>query len=513
MSGADLEYQRMLAQAGVSIHLAQGYDAARLEQIIDILTVSGGGGGGDGSGRGINSISLTSSVDGVDTYTIYMSSPPNYTFTVTNGTDGTDGTSAANIVSLERTAGDGSPGTNDTWTFTYSDDAEYAFTVHNGADGVDAPTIVSLERTDGDGSQGTTDTWTFTYSDASTYDFTVYNGSDVSATSIRDFADWDDSVPTAEGYMPEYDIDDEKYVDKDPREKLAGVDGAQRLDPTNWPQFMPLMVALPEGSEVPAPLLAFVEGGYTAWVYDIDAPPSVTPVFRGKANSPGSSDHYVIQTTADILEDQIIAIALMCSAETTGTHLPPVVYDPPDPATGAWDIIATVDTMRSGSVQGDLMLVKCTTMIPEGTDINIDTDIVRIQKAGGLAWLPGVVFDDADPLWPPLDQAQESSGANSLVLDLAIPAVDTTTQDNIVGLALFCNNYGSGAVTRPINGTDGWLDLFDDLSTNASGGRYFRFCYKLFTAAGNHTASGRVNASDGNSGAWCGLSAFVKVAE
>lgn len=39
------------------------------------------------------------------------------------------------IVSIERTFGDGSPGTTDTYTITYSDDTTSAFGVHQGADG------------------------------------------------------------------------------------------------------------------------------------------------------------------------------------------------------------------------------------------------------------------------------------------------------------------------------------------------------------------------------------------
>jgi len=50
MSGADLEYQRMLAQAGLEADEAVGLDGARLEQLGDIRAVTdppSSGGGGD----------------------------------------------------------------------------------------------------------------------------------------------------------------------------------------------------------------------------------------------------------------------------------------------------------------------------------------------------------------------------------------------------------------------------------------------------------------------------------
>ena len=44
-------------------------------------------------------------------------------------------TSATSIVNIERTSGDGSSGSTDTYTITLDDDSQYTFTVYNGADG------------------------------------------------------------------------------------------------------------------------------------------------------------------------------------------------------------------------------------------------------------------------------------------------------------------------------------------------------------------------------------------
>jgi hypothetical protein len=145
------------------------------------------------------------------------------------------------IASIERTSGDGSAGTTDTYTITYQDDSTDTFTVYNGADGAtgaagadgadgaaatitigtvttgapgssatvtnvgtenaavldfsipqgakgdkgdkgdtgaDGLGITSITRTVGDGSPGTTDTYTITYTDETTDEFTVYNGAD-----------------------------------------------------------------------------------------------------------------------------------------------------------------------------------------------------------------------------------------------------------------------------------------------------------------------------------------------
>lgn len=51
------------------------------------------------------------------------------------GTDGSDGAPGIGIDSITRTSGDGSPGTTDTYTITYTDASTSTFDVYNGADG------------------------------------------------------------------------------------------------------------------------------------------------------------------------------------------------------------------------------------------------------------------------------------------------------------------------------------------------------------------------------------------
>ena len=87
--------------------------------------------------------------------------------------EGPQGPQGNSIETVVRTTGDGSPGTTDIYTITYTDTSTSTFNVYNGEDGIGLSSIV---RTGGDGSEGTTDTYTITYSDSSTSTFNVTNG-------------------------------------------------------------------------------------------------------------------------------------------------------------------------------------------------------------------------------------------------------------------------------------------------------------------------------------------------
>ncbi len=59
-----------------------------------------------------------------------------YAGTLTEWLASLAGVDGRGIVSAERTEGDGTPGTTDIYTVTYTDEATSTFTVYNGADGV-----------------------------------------------------------------------------------------------------------------------------------------------------------------------------------------------------------------------------------------------------------------------------------------------------------------------------------------------------------------------------------------
>jgi len=80
------------------------------------------------------------------------------------------GADGRGIVSVNRTAGNGAPGTTDTYTITYTDNTTSIFYIYNGVDGVG---IVSIDKTS---TQGLTDIYTIGLSDNSSHTFTVHNG-------------------------------------------------------------------------------------------------------------------------------------------------------------------------------------------------------------------------------------------------------------------------------------------------------------------------------------------------
>jgi hypothetical protein len=131
--------------------------------------------GAAGGGKSIVSVTLTSSVGLVDTYTITYTDATTSTFQVTNGKDGedgTDGTDGRGIISIAKTA---SNGLIDTYTITYTDRTTSTYQVTNGANGADGKGIVSITKT---GTSGLVDTYTITYTDGTTSTYQVTNGED-----------------------------------------------------------------------------------------------------------------------------------------------------------------------------------------------------------------------------------------------------------------------------------------------------------------------------------------------
>jgi hypothetical protein len=100
------------------------------------------------------------------------------------------------IESIHRTSGDGSAGTSDIHTITFTDGNQSAFEVThgingvdgvdgqdgingaNGSDGTDGIGIQSVSRTSGDGSEGTIDVYAMTMTNGTITEFSVWNGTD-----------------------------------------------------------------------------------------------------------------------------------------------------------------------------------------------------------------------------------------------------------------------------------------------------------------------------------------------
>ncbi len=131
--------------------------------------------GAAGGGKSIVSVTLTSSVGLVDTYTITYTDATTSTFQVTNGKDGedgTDGTDGRGIISITKTA---SHGLIDTYTIAYTDRTTSTYQVTNGANGAAGRGISSIAKT---GTSGLVDTYTITYTDGTTSTYQVTNGED-----------------------------------------------------------------------------------------------------------------------------------------------------------------------------------------------------------------------------------------------------------------------------------------------------------------------------------------------
>lgn len=139
-------------------------------------------------GVGIASITLTSSVGLVDTYTITYTDSTTSTFTVTNGAQGPTGNGISTIALTS------SVGLTDTYTITFTDGTTTTFTVTNGAQGSTGPAgngISSITKT---GTSGNVDTYTISYTNGTTSTFTVTNGTGnltrVNFTTISDITNY-----------------------------------------------------------------------------------------------------------------------------------------------------------------------------------------------------------------------------------------------------------------------------------------------------------------------------------
>ena len=118
------------------------------------------------------------------------------------GPQGPQGPVGASVSTVVRTTGDGSAGTTDVYTITYSDATTSTFSVYNGGNGMPG-TINHIKRTVGTGAAGTTDTYTAYADSAETQllgTFNVYNGYDGVASTIGTLVDVDlTTVPVEDG--------------------------------------------------------------------------------------------------------------------------------------------------------------------------------------------------------------------------------------------------------------------------------------------------------------------------
>ena len=127
---------------------------------------------------------------------------------------GAKGEKGVGIAQIARTAGDGSAGSVDTYTITYTDGTSTTYQVKNGADGRNGQDgkqgpqgeqgvgIASIARTAGDGSAGSVDTYTITFTNGTSTTYQVTNGRDGSngqdGAPGRDAPTYDQSLNTTD---------------------------------------------------------------------------------------------------------------------------------------------------------------------------------------------------------------------------------------------------------------------------------------------------------------------------
>jgi hypothetical protein len=124
------------------------------------------------TGVGITSVEqiITSNEDGgTNLIKVTLSNGTSSQFPIKNGNKGSKGDDGHTPVITA------DPTTDGTWIAVDGEDVCF---IPNGGDGADGVGIYSIVRTSGDGSAGTTDIYTITFTNSLTSTFTVYNGKD-----------------------------------------------------------------------------------------------------------------------------------------------------------------------------------------------------------------------------------------------------------------------------------------------------------------------------------------------
>lgn len=169
------------------------------------------GSGTGADGRGIVSIIKTegnSAPGTMDTYTITYTDYTTSTFTVYNGKDGKDGIGQDGFspVAVVSETSEGA-----VVEITDKNGTTNAFIKH-GKDGDDGRGIISIEKIAGNGAPGTQDTYQINYSDGSNFAFQIYNGKD---GSVADYEQREpqvfqvtsiESLPTSNVYIGDFGI-------------------------------------------------------------------------------------------------------------------------------------------------------------------------------------------------------------------------------------------------------------------------------------------------------------------
>jgi hypothetical protein len=303
----------------------------------------------------------------------------------------------------------------------------------------------------------------------------------------------------ADGEVPAYDADANKYTPVDLTDLYAPVDSNGRIAEGAWQKYFLPSVVVNEGDPAPAD---FPTGGI---VYERPAPVSLVPTFAGSGFATGASaSTLAVNTTAAFNVNDWIAVAVVVDASTTPVA-PPTTITSITPATGAWTANAGPTTFQSGTVQVNIQYYKVTTLIPSGTAVTLTISTNRVHRIMAFAKMPNLVASS------PLDVTAVNSGGSSSTLSLSVGPTSARTVADELGLLLIGHNDSTTA-TRTIVGTNNWTVLAAVESDNATTSRTMTLLYQVFSATGTTTGTANVVASDGATGAWAGAVATFKKA-
>lgn len=325
--------------------------------------------------------------------------------------------------------------------------------------------------------------------------------------SIRQFADVTDTA-TPGGYdVPGliWDYGTSQLVWVDLAVIFASLDATGRLTATQRTKYDPDLGVFIAGDPIPSD---FGQAGTGGIVFQEAAAASVVPIAQGMnggANVTAATGVSIV-TAADIAVGDWIEIAVGTSGEITL----PSTYTITLGAGAVSGGFASQGTpaQQSGSAQTDIILGKCTTLIPAGTTITTKANQNRVELIVGIASCPNLVGSSV------LDKYQTDAGGSSTTLALATGSSGVLSQPHELCLCAFTINCGN-PVIRSLGVTSGsnWIPLQAEFDAIAAGSaRGMRMFYKEVNATTAVQGQCTVTSSDSNSGAHTGVLVTLKAA-
>jgi hypothetical protein len=318
--------------------------------------------------------------------------------------------------------------------------------------------------------------------------------------SVRQMVDWSDTAP-ADGDIGQWDAGTGQYLPTDLSTQFAVVDANGRLAPGAWPKYMRELEVVNEGDQPPLDL------GTGAIVYARPAAASLIPISHGVNGGANVIAATGIGNTfgQDVNPGEWIMLFVGASGEAT---LPSTYAITLSAGAVSGGFSSIVTGQQTGSAQADIVIGKCTTLIPAGSTVTAKANQNRVELIIGVASVANLVGTSV------VDKTQTDAGGSSGTLALSTGATTATSQANELAVCLFVINSGSPPIRSlgPTPGS-GWTALFPHFDAAAAGStRGMRAFYKVLAATGTVQGQATVTATDSASGAHAGAVATLKAA-